>query len=39
LKYEESGEPSGNIESSCAVFGNRLVIGTRGNIIAGVSLN
>ena len=39
LKYEDSGEPSGNIESSCAVFGNRLVIGTRGNIIAGVSLN
>jgi outer membrane protein assembly factor BamB len=29
---------AGNIESSCAVFGNRLVVGTRGNIIAGVEL-
>ena len=29
---------AGNIESSCAVFGNKLVIGTRGNIITGVTL-
>ena len=30
---------AGNIESSCAVFGNKLVIGTRGNIITGVTLH
>lgn len=35
----DSGDHAGNIESSCAVFGNRLVIGTRSNIIVGVSLN
>lgn len=29
---------AGNIEASCAVFGNRLVIGTRGNVIVGVEL-
>jgi hypothetical protein len=29
---------AGNIESSCAVFGNRLVIGTRGGAIIGVVL-
>ncbi|HAL74373.1 MAG TPA: pyrrolo-quinoline quinone [Clostridiales bacterium] len=29
---------AGNIESSCAVFGDRLVIGTRGNFIIGVKL-
>jgi outer membrane protein assembly factor BamB len=29
---------AGNIESSCALFGNRLVIGTRGNVIVGVDL-
>jgi outer membrane protein assembly factor BamB len=32
------GEKAGNIESSCAVFGNRLVVGTRGNVIVGVEL-
>ncbi len=29
---------AGNVESSCAVFGNRLVVGTRGNVIVGVEL-
>jgi outer membrane protein assembly factor BamB len=38
LTYDKNGSPAGNIESSCAVFGNRLVIGTRGNIIAGVTI-
>ena len=29
---------AGNVESSAAVFGNKLVIGTRGNVIIGVRL-
>ncbi|HBP37301.1 MAG TPA: pyrrolo-quinoline quinone [Clostridiales bacterium] len=35
---KNGGESAGNIESSCAVFNNRLVIGTRGNVIVGVEL-
>lgn len=33
------GTGGGNIESSPAVFGNTLVIGTRGGLLAGVKLN
>ncbi|NLM78566.1 MAG: PQQ-binding-like beta-propeller repeat protein [Ruminococcaceae bacterium] len=33
-----NGSTAGNIESSCAVFGNRLVVGTRGQVIAGVEI-
>ncbi|NLN31959.1 MAG: PQQ-binding-like beta-propeller repeat protein, partial [Bacteroidales bacterium] len=39
LVFDENGQGAGNIESSCAVFNNQLVIGTRGNIIAGVTLH
>jgi outer membrane protein assembly factor BamB len=38
LTRGENGEGAGNIESSCAVFENKLVIGTRGNIITGVTI-
>lgn len=33
---DAQGQPAGNIEASCAVFGDRLVVGTRGGVIAGV---
>jgi outer membrane protein assembly factor BamB len=36
LTKNSDGDKAGNIESSCAVFGNRLVVGTRGNVIIGV---
>lgn len=39
LTRGQSGDKAGNIESSCAVFGNRLVVGTRGNVIVGVTIN
>ena len=29
---------AGNTESTCAIFGNQLVVGTRGNVIVGVTL-
>ena len=38
LTRGQSGEKAGNIESSCAVFGNRLVVGPRGNVIVGVTI-
>jgi outer membrane protein assembly factor BamB len=38
LTRGSSAEKAGNIESSCAVFGNRLVVGTRGNVIVGVTI-
>lgn len=38
LTRNKDAEKAGNIESSCAVFGNRLVIGTRGNVIVSVEL-
>ncbi len=38
LTYDRDGKAAGNIESSCAIFGNQLVVGTRGNIIVGVTL-
>jgi outer membrane protein assembly factor BamB len=34
----EDEQGAGNIESSPAVFGNQLVVGTRGNVIVGVTL-
>jgi outer membrane protein assembly factor BamB len=33
------GESARNIESSCAIFGNRLVVGTRGSVIVGVTIH
>ena len=36
LTKADGTTPAGNIESSCAVFENNLVIGTRGNVIIGV---
>ncbi len=38
LTRGDAAEAAGNIESSCAVFNNRLVIGTRGGVIIGVEL-
>ena len=38
LTRGSSAEKAGNIESSCSVFGNRLVVGTRGNVIVGVTI-
>jgi outer membrane protein assembly factor BamB len=38
LTKNSGADKAGNIESSCAIFGNRLVIGTRGNVIIGVTL-
>ncbi len=38
LTKNNGADSVGNIESSCAVFNNRLVIGTRGNVIVGVEL-
>ncbi len=38
LTKNSNGDPAGNIESSCAIFGNRLVVGTRGNVLVGVLL-
>ena len=32
------GTSGGNIESSAAIFGNTLVIGTRGGLLAGVRM-
>ena len=38
LTRGDKAESANNVESSCAVFGNRLVVGTRGNVIVGVEL-
>jgi outer membrane protein assembly factor BamB len=38
LTKNKGAEKAGNIESSCAVFGNRLVVGTRSNVILSVEL-
>jgi outer membrane protein assembly factor BamB len=38
LTKNSKGDDAGNIESSCAIFGNRLVVGTRSNVIIGVEL-
>ncbi len=37
-KGKDNEAQAGNIESSAAVFGNRLVIGTRGGVICGVEI-
>lgn len=38
LTKNNGAETAGNIESSCAIFNNQLVIGTRGNVIVGVTI-
>lgn len=38
LTKGSQGESAGNIESSCAAFGNRLVVGTRGQVIVGFTI-
>jgi len=38
LKKADGKTGAGNIESSCAVFGDNLVVGTRGNVIVGVRI-
>ncbi len=38
LTKADGSTPAGNVESSGAVFGNTLVVGTRGNVIVGVKI-
>ena len=38
LKKADGKTNAGNIESSCAVFGDTVVIGTRGNVIVGIRI-
>lgn len=38
LTKADGSTPAGNVESSGAVFGNTLVVGTRGNVIVGIKI-
>lgn len=38
IKKADGSTNAGNVESSAAVFGDMLVIGTRGNVIVGIKI-